>query len=371
MRVVAILAVAEGNQPWFWAVADVIAAGLLVLTLLVVVAVFVRRVRQDRRAHRAQALRERMDGIFAELDLRTSRHGPEWLREQIQAFDELQRPLAALALAEWMKRASDEERGHALGVLREVGAVELLVRATRGPMPWRRAGAISTLAWIGAADTVPVATERLGDRNRHVREAAVRALGQMRDERAVTALSDLFRSPGPAGEGVVYDALVAYGREAEPVFVEALHSPIESVRVASCFGVAATAETDTARRVLEQLLEDEASVVRVAAADGLSRVGGGHMPEALARAARDEAPAVRSAATRALGSYDDERAVDLALEALLDPDRDTAVGAGEALVRLSRCPAAGGSARVALEGAAGEWPVERALILDRIANGVA
>ncbi len=368
---VATLAVAEGKQPWFWAVADAIAAGLLILTLLVVVAVVVRRAREGRRAHRKQALRERLDEIFAELDPTTSRHDPEWLREQIRAFDELQRPLAALALAERMKRASDEERAQALRVLREIGAVELLVRATRGPMPWRRAGAISTLASIGAADTVPVLTERLGDRNRHVREAAVRALGQMRDVRAVTALSVLFRSPGPAGEGVVYDALVAFGPEAEPVFVEGLHSPIESVRVASCFGVAATAESHSAGRVLEQLLEDDASVVRVAAADALSRVGGGRMPEALARAARDEAPAVRFAATRALGSYDDERAVDLVLGALLDPDRDTAVGAGEALVRLSRCPAAGGSARVALEGAAREWAVERALILDRIANGVA
>jgi len=119
------------------------------------------------------------------------------------------------------------------------------------------------------------------------------------------------------------------------------------------------------------MLEDEAPVVRVAAANALSRVGGGPMPEPLAHAARDEAPTVRSAATRALGAYDDERAVDLAREALLDPDHDTAVGAAEALVRLSRRPSAGGSARVALNGAAEEWAVERALILDRIGSGEA
>ena len=34
---------------------------------------------------------------------------------------------------------------------------------------------------------------------------------------------------------------------------------------------------------------------------------------------------MRVAATRALGSYDDPQAVELAVNALLDPDRDTAV----------------------------------------------
>ncbi len=362
----AILAAADGNDPWFWGVADAVASGLLTLTLLLVVALFVRRVRQSRRARREQAFAARIDEILAELDPTTGRPGPEWLREQIGAFDDLQRPLVALALVERMKPASDEERAYALGLLREVGAVELLVRATRARMPWRRAGAISTLGWIGAADTVPVLSDRLGDRNRHVRESGVRALGQMRDPRALTPLSDLFRSPGPVGEGVVYDALVVYGRDAEPVFVVALKSPIESVRVASCFGVAATAEPDSARRLLEQLLADEAPGVRVAAADALSRVGSGPMPEALAHAARDASPTVRSAATRAVGSYDDERAVDVALDALRDPDRDTAVEAGEALVRLSRRPTAGASAKAAVEGAAGEWAVERAVILAQI-----
>jgi HEAT repeat protein len=369
LRVLAILAVAGANDPWFWGVADAVALGLLLLTLLVVVALIVRRVRLGRRARREQAFRGRIDEVFAELDPRTSRRDREWLGEQIAAFDGFERPLAALALVERMKPVADEERAHALAVLREVGTIELLVRACRGRMPWRRAGAIGRLGWIRAADTVPVVMQRVGDRNRHVRESAVRALGQMRGSRAIGLLCDLFRSPGPVGEGVVYDALISYGRAAEPVFVGALGSSIESVRVASCFGVAATAEHDAARRVLEQLLDDESSAVRVAAADALAQVGTGAIPDALVRAARDEVPTVRSAATRALGSYDDACAVDLGLEALRDPDRDTAVGAGEALVRLSRRPAAGPSARAALEGAAGDCAVRRALILARIGSG--
>ena len=66
-----------------------------------------------------------------------------------------------------------------LEVLREVGAVDLLERATRSRIPWRRALAVRTLGWAGADETVSVLIGRLGDRNPYVREAAVRALGRI------------------------------------------------------------------------------------------------------------------------------------------------------------------------------------------------
>ena len=78
--------------------------------------------------------------------------------------------------------------------------------------------------------------------------------------------------------------------------------------------------------------------VRVAAADALGQVGGGMLPPGLARASRDEVTTVRVAATRALAYYNDPQAVELAVNALLDPDRDTAVSAGESLVRLAPPP---------------------------------
>ncbi len=106
--------------------------------------------------------------------------------------------------------------------------------------------------------------------------------------------------------------------------------------------------------------------MRAAAAEALGQVGGDLVPAGLARASRDETATVRSGAIRALGGYDDPQAVELALNALLDPDRDTAVAAGESLVRLSHRPATKAAAEGALVRSALSWPVERALVMDSV-----
>src|SRR5207344_3459221 len=114
----------------------------------------------------------------------------------------------------------------------------------------------------------------------------------------------------------------------------------------------------TARALIEPLLADGSAPVRAAASESLGQVGGVLLPEGLARATSDEHAPVRAAATGALGSYDDPHAVGLALNALLDPDRVTAVRAGESLVHLSRLPTVGSAAAAALERSAEDWPVE-------------
>jgi HEAT repeat protein len=358
--------VAVANQPWFWAVADAVALTLLFLNVVVLVAVHARRMRQYFRTRRAKQFQARVEEILGELDPATRARDPQWLRTQIGEFDELEQQIAATMLIERTKPASEEERVHTLAVLREAGAVDSIARSTGRGLPWRRALAIRTLGWIGAEETVPLLIERLSDQNRYVRESAVRALGRIGDSRALPSLAELFRAPGRVGPGVVYDALVAFGPEAEPVFAGALGSEIASVRVASCFGVAVLSEPESARRLLEPLLGDGAEPVRSAAAESLGQVAGGRLPDALAQATRDERATVRSAATGALGSYDDPRAVKLAVNALLDPDRDTAVCAGESLVLLSRGPLAGEAARHALGREEAAWPVERALTLSSL-----
>ena len=71
---------------------------------------------------------------------------------------------------------------------------------------------------------------------------------------------------------------------------------------------------------------------------------------------------MRSAAVRALGSFDAARAVELLLSALVDPDRDTVVYAGDALVRLSMLPGVGTVATTAI-ASSDQWPVQRARIV--------
>ena len=230
--------VVVAEQPWFWAITDAVALTLLFLNAVVLAAVHARRLRQYFRTRRAKQFHARVEEILGELDPATRARDPQWLRTQIGKFDELRRPIAATMLIERMKPASEEERVQTLGALREAGAVDSIARSTARRLPWRRALAIRTLGWIGAEETVPILIEHLADQNRYVRESAVRALGRIGDSLALPSLAELFRSPGRIGAGVVYDALVAFGSEAAPVFVDALGSEIASVRVSSCFGVA-------------------------------------------------------------------------------------------------------------------------------------
>jgi HEAT repeat protein len=303
---------------------------------------------------------------MAKLDDPTSAHDRLRLRWQLAGFDELERPIAAVALIERLRPASANERLQLLEVLREVGAVELLVHSTSSRIPWRRALAIRTLGWVGAEETVPVLLERVDDRSRYVRESAVRALGRLGDQRALPLLGELFCVPGRVPPGVVYDALVLSGAAAAPTFAGALRSERESVRVASCFGVAAVSDPGQARAELIPVLADPQPTVRAAAAEALGQVGGDLLPADLARASRDRVASVRVAATRTLSSYDDPQAVELAVNALLDPDRDTAVAAGESLVRLTRRPASAAAAEAALVRSAHAWPVERAVVMSSV-----
>lgn len=357
---------AEPSSPWLWESAVAIALVLVALNVLLIVLVHGRRMRQHLRGGRERRFQARLEEVMAKLDQPTGVRDRIWLRSQLAGFDELERPLAAAALTERLRDAAADDRRQMLEVLREVGAVELLVRSTRSRIPWRRALAVRTLGWAGAEETIPLLIGLIGDRNRYVREAAVRALGRIGDPQVLPQLGELFRVPGRVAPGIVYDALVSFGSAAAPTFAGALRSKLESVRVASCYGIAAVSEPERARAELSPLLTDPEAPVRAAAAEALGQVGGGPLPAGLARASRDEVATVRVAAARALGCYDDPQAVELAVNALLDPDRDTAVAAGEALVRLARRPSAAAAAERVLARSAQSWPVERALVMDSV-----
>ena len=357
----------EPSSPWLGESVLAITLVLVALNVLLIVLVHGRRIRQYLRGGRERRFQAQLDEVMAKLDQPTGLRGAaSGCGPSLTGFDELERPMAAAALSERLRAAAPEERRQMLEVLREVGAIELLVRSTRSRIPWRRALAVRTLGWAGAEETMPVLIGRIGDRNRYVREAAVRALGRIGDPQVLPQLGELFRVPGRVPPGVVYDALVSFGAAAAPTFAGALRSELESVRVASCYGTAAVSEPEQARASLQPLLADREAPVRAAAAEALGQVGGSRLPAGLARASRDEVAAVRVAATHALGFYDDPEAVELALNALLDPDRDTAVAAGESLVRLARRPAAGAAAERVLARPEQTWPVERALVMDSV-----
>jgi HEAT repeat protein len=284
----------------------------------------------------------------------------------VRGLNELERPLAAeLLLAQLAETTAPEKRAVLLDALDESGAIELMTRSLRRRMPWRRALAAHMLGRCAARDAVPELLAHLDDRNRGVREAVVRALGRIGDERALAPLTDLYLGArGTVGSGLVYEALTGLGPgHADAVFIEGLRSTNERTRVAACYGIATLLEAERARPLLARALADPVASVRAAAAETLGRIGGSDLPEHLSRATRDEHRSVRRAAVTALASFDNSEAVTLAWTALHDPDRDTAIRAGEALVHLERLPRAGSAARATLAAADEQWPLRRALTL--------
>src|SRR5256885_2148749 len=361
MTLLRLLAVTDmGKQAWFWSVTVTVVGSLLLLNVLLIVVVHAHHLRENRRSRRAESFRRRFERLLAEQGPGTADVSP-FLAEARQ-FGKFERPLAAAMVVERLREASPEDRKQALEWLRRVGAIDVLLRSTQRWQPWRRALAVRTLGIVGAAEAVPRLIECLSDRSRYVREAAVRALGRIGDERALPALGQLYADPGSVALGVVYEALRAFGAVAAPMFGRGLHSPDENVRVASVFGIGSALAREVAAPRLADLLADRSPLVRAAAARVLERVGDGSVPEGLRRVTGDAERSVRRAAVSALASYDDPEALRLALRALGDPDRDTAVRAGETMVRLTRRPSVGGAARRAV-AVTEAWPLEHARLL--------
>jgi len=356
MALPAVLALTDpGKQPWFWVTADVVVGVLLTLNLLLLVFVHARRLRVAARRQRTKRFEGRLERLLAEDDTTA-------LAKQVKHLNELERPIAAEMMIERLRAASPEEREQTLVWLRQIGAIDVLFRSSRRWQPWRRALAIRMLGLAGAAEAVPILIERLSDRSRYVREAAVRALGRIGDERALPDLTRLFAEPGQAGAGIVYESLLAFGAIAVPVFDEGLRSPNEHVRVASVFGLGSLLEPRDAATRADRMLGDGSPLVRGAAAHLLEQVGGGALPSGLVRATHDEQRSVRRAAVSALARYDDPLALELAVQALEDPDRDAAIRAGETVLRLSALPRVGADAQRAL-ATTDAWPLDRARVL--------
>ena len=145
----------EPSSPWLWESMVGITLVLVLLNVLLIVLVHGRRIRQYLRGGRERRFQEKLDEVMARLDHPTGFRDRVWLRWELAGFDELERPLAAVALIERLRPASAEEREQMLEVLREVGAVELLVDSTGSRIPWRRALAVRTLGWAGAEEAVP------------------------------------------------------------------------------------------------------------------------------------------------------------------------------------------------------------------------
>jgi HEAT repeat protein len=339
--------------------------GLVAATVVVAVLLTMLMVRHAGSA-RADRIRERVRGqlgpVFSRfLETDDPVHLADELRPAFMRMDAAERPVAAVFITEVMREATPSQAEKLRSALERAGIVALGERGTRRFSPWRRALACELLGKIGVRSSVPALLERLGDRRPEVRMAAVRALGDIGSAKAVPVLGAAFLERSWAPTAVVSDALRRIGGEAASVFERGVGSPNPTVRVSSCFGLAALASeaADAPRTLAQALVSDSDARVRSASAGALGIVGGEDAPATLVGATGDAEVHVRRAAVKALGSFDDPATVETLAGCIEDDDRETAIRAAEALFALTRGPRAAPEARARIESSSA-WAVEYA-----------
>jgi HEAT repeat protein len=118
-------------------------------------------------------------------------------------------------------------------------------------------------------------TRAVNDSNAEVRFAAMRALGAIREERAVTALSEqlAFYKKGE-GAWSALDALAHIASPASvPLFKERLNDKDAYLRRSAAEGAGRTGDTESIEILERMVTTDETAMVRVASAFALQRLG--------------------------------------------------------------------------------------------------
>jgi hypothetical protein len=340
-----------------------------VVTFLMSIVLVATRARWERERRTREQARRRLGPIAAGLlDTRDPAEAADALRPLVAGLSLGERLTGAAVAADSARAATPAQRETILQALRGAGIVELLEQATHRRAPWRRAFACQTLGALGSKWQVPVLVERLDDRQLEVRIAAVRALGELGSPVAAPALTAAFLTRQCAPSTILSDSLSRLGPNGTAAFVVGLEVADPVVRISSCYGIADTAAADppaALRRLAEVLGGDRDAAVRSAAAAALELVGGDDAPAELLAAVEDGDVRVRRAAVQALGAFDDAAAVDPLLAMSDDEDRETAVRAADALLRLTRGPRGGDAARGAA-AASTAWSVDYARTLAEV-----
>jgi hypothetical protein len=352
--------------PLGWIFVVLLGANLLLFAVLV-------GLREHWRRHerRREPIREQLEPVIERLvEGRDPDTTAAELERIVAGLDRTSRPVAAWLLHDLARDADGETKRRIRDVLTSAGAVDAAEEGTRRWMPWRRALACETLGQIGAARSVPVLVERLDDDRLEVRMAAARALGAIGSPDGLPALASAFLERRAVPTGVAYDALRGLGESGADVFRRGLERADPTVRVASCFGIAALAAVaggDETIVTLTRVMEGDDNVrVRTAATRALGTIGGTAPPPALLRAARDSELRVRREAVAALAAFDDPESAGALAGSLGDADREIALRSAAALIALADGPHAGTAARAALD-ASHAWSVDYVRTLEELA----
>ncbi len=220
------------------------------------------------------------------------------------------------------------------GIFGSLGLVTSYAGRLRNARRWsEREHAAETLGLAALSPAVPALVEVLRDRHEEasVKSAAATALARLRDATAIPLLVEELTRVDEHSSRNVAEAIAAFGTMATPALLELLVDP--SRAVARVWAARILGQIGDARAVddLVARLNDRDDRLRMAAAEALGAIGDPRALQSIVRATlRDPAPQVRAHAAGAVAQIEGERAVDVMVAALADPDYATRIRALEA-----------------------------------------
>lgn len=226
-------------------------------------------------------------------------------------------------------------------------AVEPLIAILRDQVPLARAAAAETLGRLRDSKAMPALVALLRDSDPIVRGIAVRSLNRLgwhpasESDRVlqILAMGNLQElvSMGPDGIGHLlealrngtpnkqYAAVKALGQVNDnrilPALQEALKKNVPAVRAAALSVLEHIADPETYPDI-EPLLRDDTPVVRGAAVDAATMCGGRNAVASILKCLKDPSWEVRQAAAKSLGVLGDGSAIEGLCQVIQDPDRD-------------------------------------------------
>jgi HEAT repeat protein len=283
------------------------------------------------------------------------------------------RPAPAELVTALLQAVDDETPGvrleaiYALGVIAkaplEAAQIQGLIKALDHYDPAIRAGAARVIGRLKVRETGDALIKAVNDSKAEVRYAAMRALGAIRETRAVGALSQqlAFYKKGE-GAWSALDALAQIGDPASvPLFKERLQDKDPFIRRAADEGLGRAGDAASVEALEKNVTVDESKMVRLASAFALQKLGqnyaarlidlmsaakliaqgqeylielGPSMAATVEPRLQEPDPDVREALADVLGVIGDEKTLTVLEAATKDRDGSVAAAAKRAMARI-------------------------------------
>lgn len=242
------------------------------------------------------------------------------------------------AVVELLRSGEPGARACGAALFAELGLVDRYARLLRASSRWsERTHAAQVLGLAAAPAAIPALVEALRDRDEDetsVKASAAAALAELRDPSAIPLLVKELRSTDERSSQpatTLAEALVGFGALAVPALLALVADPSDATsrvwaaRVLGRIGDVRAVDELVAR------LHDRDDQLRMAAAEALGMLGDPRALQPIVRAIlRDPAPQVRAHAAGAVARIEGDRAVDVLVSVLSDPDYATRIRALEA-----------------------------------------